>query len=289
MWRFTFPSRLNRAFFSLIRKKHMSLSQNFTKRMFRRVSGLVWNPLNGLVGIQQDGSIFTITVTDGAGQVDVCPIDSFGMKIPAFAMITPHDQVEPGDLVCGADSILGWVTAKNGASYQLMDQHGHNKQYTLPKVTMAGIEGAMVVKNLFGLAGGAGAGAALGGNLGMLLAFGGEDKLDDLLPLLLMSGGLGGAAPSAGGVAAPNPMASILPLMLLSKGGLGGASAGGSSMDKLLPLLMMGGLGGGAGAGMNPLMMMAMLGKGDVFGSADEPVKAAAPLTRLGPPPLQRL
>lgn len=255
--------------------------------MFRRVSGLCWNPLNGSVGISQDGSIYTITVEDGKGQVDVCPIDSFGLKIPAFAMITPHDQVNPGDLVCGTDNILGWVLSKEDNSYKLQDHHGHNKTYVLPKITMAGIEGAMIVKNLFGLAGGATAGAALGGNLGMLMMLGGEDKLDDMLPLLLMSGGLGGAAPAAGAAAA-NPMAAMLPMLMLSKGGLGG-KGGDSSIDKLLPLLMMSGLGGAGAGGMNPLMMMAMLGKGDLFGGSDSEAKATPPLTRLGNPPLQRL
>lgn len=267
----------------------MSISNQLTKRMFRKIHGLVWNVLDGNVGIVQDKSVYTITVTDGTGQVDVTPTDAFAVKIPAFAMITPHDQVNVGDLVCGVDTILGWVVEKAGASYKLMDQHGHLKNYTLPKVKMAGIEGAMVVKNLFSLAGGATAGAAVGSNLGLLLAMGGEDKLDDLLPLLLMTDGFSGAAaPSAGGVAA-NPMASLLSMLLMMKGGLGSDSGSGSTMEKLLPLMMMGGMGGAGG--MNPMMLMMLMGKGDGLGSlfgSDEPKVGSTP-TRMGPPPLTRL
>lgn len=247
--------------------------------------------MNGSVGIVQDGSVFTITVENGAGQVDILPTDSLAVKIPAFAMITPHDQVQPGDLVCGTDSILGWVISKEDASYKLMDQHGHNKSYTLPKVTMAGIEGAMVVKNLFNLAGGAAQGAAVGSNLGMLMMLGGDKNLDDMLPLLLMSGGLGGAAPAAGaGAAAANPMASMLPFLLMSKGGLGGGSGGdGGSLEKLLPLMMLGGLGGGAGGGLQSMLPFLLLsGKGGgLFGDSTD--DSTPPLQRIGRPPLQRL
>ena len=103
-----------------------------------------------------------------------------------------------------------------------------------------------------------------------------------------LCGGLGGAASTAGATApAANPMAQMLPLLMLS-GGLGG-KGGDSSIDKLLPLLAMsGGLGG---AGTNPLMMMALLGDTDLFGgfgSFDEDAPKLIP-SRSAAPALRRL
>merc|ERR1719461_1583835 len=73
---------------------------------------------------------------------------------------------------------------------------------------------------------------------------GGSSGMSDLLPLMMMGGGMGGAA---GG------MGSMLPLLLLS-------DSSSSSSSDLLPLMMMsGGMGGGAAGGMDPMMMMLML------------------------------
>merc|ERR1712110_1120599 len=70
----------------------------------------------------------------------------------------------------------------------------------------------------------------------------GSSGMSDLLPLMMMGGGMGGGA--AGG------MGSMLPLLMMDDS---------SSSSDLLPLMMMsGGMGGGAG-GMDPMMMMLML------------------------------
>jgi len=71
----------------------------------------------------------------------------------------------------------------------------------------------------------------------------GSSGMSDLLPLMMMGGGMGGDA--AG-------MNSMLPLMLM-----GDSSSG---MSDLLPLMMMGGNGA---AGMDPMMMMLMLDSDD--------------------------
>merc|ERR1712178_16405 len=71
----------------------------------------------------------------------------------------------------------------------------------------------------------------------------GSSGMSDLLPLMMMGGGMGGDA--AG-------MNSMLPLMLM-----GDSSSG---MSDLLPLMMMGGNGA---AGMDPMMMMLMFDSDD--------------------------
>merc|ERR1712004_459751 len=75
----------------------------------------------------------------------------------------------------------------------------------------------------------------------------GSSGMSDLLPLMMMGGGMGGDA---------SGMGSMLPLMLM-----GDSSSG---MSDLLPLMMMGGMGGAGGAGgMNPMMMMLMMDSDD--------------------------
>jgi len=71
---------------------------------------------------------------------------------------------------------------------------------------------------------------------------------NDLLPLMMMGGGMGGA-PGAG-----MGMESMLPLLLLNKDSS-------SNNDNLMLAMMMGGMGGQQGGmgGMNPMMMMMML------------------------------
>merc|ERR1711937_481467 len=67
----------------------------------------------------------------------------------------------------------------------------------------------------------------------------GGSGMSDLLPLMMMGGGLGGA----GGMGGMDPM---MMMMLMDDGDMG----------DLLPLMMMGGGLGGAEGGMNPMMMM---------------------------------
>jgi len=110
----------------------------------------------------------------------------------------------------------------------------------------------------------------------------GGSGMSDLLPLMMMGGGLGGA----GGMGGMDPMmmmmlmddgdmGDLLPLMMMG-GGLGGAGGmggmdpmmmmlmmDGGDMKDLLPLMMMGGGMGGAEGGMNPMMMMMLLDSDD--------------------------
>merc|ERR1711881_657309 len=79
---------------------------------------------------------------------------------------------------------------------------------------------------------------------------GSSSSMSDLLPLMLMGGGMGGQGGAMGGM---DPMM----MMLL----LGDDSS--SSTSDLLPLMMMGGMGGqqagGQAGAMNPMMMMLLL------------------------------
>lgn len=264
------------------------IANKFLNRMFRRVSGLVWDVVSGGTGLQTEQGIYTVSFAeDGTPQLNVNPMDSFGLALPAFATQASHEEVAIGDLIVGDAGILGWVVEKLPASFRLLDHNGHVKTYAPPKVAIMGTQGVLVVRNLMSLTGGAAGANNFAANLMPLLMMGGgDDKLEKLLPLLLMTSqnpqGNGGAP------AAANPMASMLPFLMLQEGGLSGGFGG--KMDKLLPLMMMGGFGGGAG-GMNPMMMMALMGDGDIFGGlgGSKPAVPLAGRAISGVPPLTPL
>ena len=189
------------------------------------------------------------------------------------------------DIVVGDQGIVGWVIGKTDAALKVLDHNGYTKIYTPPKVQILGQNGVLVVRNLFSLTGGADQAGSFATTLLPLLALGGgDDKIEKLIPFLLMSS----TAPAAAGAApAANPLQSILPLLLLKDGGLGGK--GDSSLDKLLPILLLsgGGLGGGTAGGLNPLLLASLLGDGNSLFGNSTPAKLAPVATRGGVPVLQ--
>lgn len=267
-----------------------NIGNRFMNRLFRKVGGLVWDLSTGQIGMQTNDGILTLDIpaeADGEFGIVANPFDAFGMKVPAFATNTPLSAVEVGDIIVGAEKILGWVINVNQRSLDLKTPQGTTtKGYAPPKVAVLGgaADGVLVVKSLFSLVGGTGGLAGLQSNPMLLLAMtsGNDQSLEKILPLLLLSqtGAATAADAGAGAPAAANPMASMLPLLLMS--GQGGDLFGGEGggLKKMLPLLMMtGGLGGGAGGlnAMLPLLLMGEGGLGDLFGGDAEPVQLQAP------------
>jgi hypothetical protein len=269
----------------------MSTTNKFMNRMFRRIGGVVWDVVSGGIGLQTENGIYTVSLAeDGTASLNVNPLDTFGLALPAFATQATFEQVEPLDIIVGDQGIIGWVVDKTNTSFKVLDHNGHTKTYTPPKVAIMGTNGVLVVRNLMNLAGGASGAANIANNPLVLMALmnGDEGGLEKVLPLLLMTGGLGGGA-AAGGAAA-NPMAAMLPFLLMKDGGFGGLGGKGGKMDPMMLMAMSGGFGGGAG-GMNPMLMMALMGDGDLFGSAkttSPSVGRSVPaLGQAFPPPLK--
>lgn len=246
-------------------------------KLIRKVDTLVWDLSSGKLGIQLLEGIATLE-TSGEGNaqtfnVSVNPFDSFGQRIPAYAVNTPNADIELGDIIVGANDVLGWVVKKNAASLEILKKDGQITRYSPVKTQIFGTNGYMVVKNLFNLVGTEGA-TGLQGMLMPLMLMGGDSGADieSILPFLLLQG----QSNQPGGTAFN--LQAMLPLLLM-KGGLGGGK------KDLLPLLMMSGGLGGAGAqgglaGMLPLMML----MGD-----DEPdTKQSVQSQYVGKPSLQR-
>lgn len=315
----------------------MSLFSNskYTKRLFRQVGGVVWDLTTGKTGIKTDDAIHTFSlVKDGDNefpQVTANLFEQFGLEIPAFASNVKLENVKAGDVIVGANNLLGWVVKVNGKSINYHSFDGHSKTYTPPKVDVLGIDGQVqIVQGLTDL---------LGDNtgsfqsmIGPLLLLSKEDgntnALTDKLPLFLLMA-QSGQAGSVGD--ASNPMAAMLPLMLLGgdKGGslgdklpllmmsgaLGGGNAagglggmlpllllsgdgglgGGDMMEKMIMMQALGGQGGQGGqGGLNPMLMLALLGDKPSASAKAAPVAsrstpALAPLVTPKAPPLTRI
>ena len=235
------------------------------RKLIRKVDNLVWDLSSGKLGIQTlDGIVTLETSGEGATatyNVSLNVFDALGFRIPAYAVNTPNAEIEIGDIIVGANEVLGFVVKKHAASLEILKKDGQITRYSPVKTQIFGTNGYMVVKSLTGLLGAEGA-AGLQGNLLPLMMLGGDSGVDieSILPLMLMQGqtGQGGTGLN---------LQSILPLMLLKGKGNGG-------MKDMLPLLMMsGGLGGGQAqgglAGILPLLMLS-------GGLDDEPAKAQA-------------
>ena len=226
---------------------NMPGANKFMDRLFRKADGVVWDLMSGNVGIKTADGIATLTGEGDDAQINVNLLDQFGMEIPAFAQSTPIDAVKAGDIIFfGASDRPGWViekktSATNQPSFVLMKVDGTRSTWKPPKVTMLGMEsGVMVLRSLMSMLPGGNAGlTGLQGALmpmmmmGMAGGDGGMD-LEKMLPMLLM--GQMQAAPVANAdgtvVAAPNPMAQMMPMMMMMsmmKGNNGGGKGGSNS------------------------------------------------------------
>lgn len=220
-------------------------ANKFMDRLFRKADGVVWDLMSGRVGIATKDGIATLSGEGDDAQIEINLIDQFGMSIPAFAQSTPIDAVKAGDIIFfGATDKPGWVIEKKPATdagkqprFVLMKVDGTRSTWTPPKVSMLGMEsGVMVLRSLLSMLPGGNAGlTGLQGSLMPLLMMGqmGGDSgmdMDKLLPIMLMGQMQAAPVASADGtaVAAPNPMAQMLPMMMMmgmmkgDKGGRGG-------------------------------------------------------------------
>ena len=197
----------------------------FLNRFFKKVDNVVWDLSTGKIGIldERQGGIITMTGEGKFASINLNPIDQFGMPLPAFAQNTPASEVKIGDLMWGdTKSTRGWVTeieTNEGASeaekayrFELIDMEGGVRRNTIKKIQMFGLDagGAMIVRTLGSMTGGAAGLEGLNGMLMPMLAMGGDlSDIGDMLPFMFMG--------NMGGTAGANPMASMF----------GGSGAGG--------------------------------------------------------------
>lgn len=237
------------------------LMQKILARQFLKLDNVVLDIVTGgKIGIRNKDGIASLQSTvqeDGTTEhlISVNPIDEFGYSVPAFALATPIENVQEGDLIVFKNNnIGGWVTSKTTAALEVLKADGTISRYSPQNVQLFGTgnRSVMVVKSLFNMFGGNTEQVSGFQNmlLPLLLAKGGDSEGLDILPLMLMMQG-GGA--TAGGM---NPM--MLLALMGGKNGNGGG-LGGLLDDPLTAMMMFG--GGAAAGGMNPLMMAMLLKK----------------------------
>ncbi len=210
---------------------NMPGANKFMDRLFRKADGVVWDLMTGRVGIKTTDGIATLEGEGKDAQINVNLLDQFGMEIPAFAQSTPIDAVKAGDIIFfGASDKPGWVLEKlepasvgKAPRFVLMKVDGQQTTWTAPKVSMLGMEsGVMVLRSLLSMLPGGNAGlTGLQGALMPMLMMsqmgGGDVNLESMMPMLLMGQMNATPVTAADGtaVAAPNPMAQMMPMMMM--------------------------------------------------------------------------
>jgi hypothetical protein len=201
----------------------------FTDRMFKKVDNTVWDLMSGTVGFKTQEGILSLDLgeKDAEGnhndpQIVINLMDEFGMAIPAFAQNTPVSMIEMGDLVYSATTgnALGWIVKKNSKSFDLLKPDGTRSNWTPPKVQMLGMEsGVMILKSFMAMLPTEGANSFQNSLMPMMMMgmMDGDDKMDRLIPMMLMSSTMSNGN---------NQMMSMLPIMMMMKGE-GGSMFGG--------------------------------------------------------------
>lgn len=186
--------------------------------------------------------------------------------VPAFKLPVKEDAIAVGDLIIHNAEYV-YVTGKADGYLETINPEKGIRGSVIPtKNAIFGAAFYTVVKTLDA--------AGDGGFNPMLLMALGKGNKDELLPLLLMSGGIGNGAKGAIDptllMLLGDEVEDLLPLVLMQQGGVAGqgfnplmflAMNKGGKLGDMLPLLMAtGGLnGGGAQAGaINPMMLMAL-------------------------------
>lgn len=210
-----------------------SMFNAFTKSQFAKIDTLMWDLQSGSIGIKTPTGIATLESTTEEKSitygVSVNPLEFMTMSVPAFAIATPVESINIGDMVVSAnDTPIGWVTKKNPKSFDVLKVNGETSRWNPPTVKLLGLNsGPKIVRSLFNTAGGA---AGIQASLMPLMMFMGDDsgkgKDKDMMEMMVMmtifqqmgSGGEAGANPMAnmfGG--GNNPMGGMMGLMFMKQ------------------------------------------------------------------------
>jgi hypothetical protein len=210
---------------------------------------------------------------------------TFDLDVPAFRLPVDASAIAVGDIVVN-DGKYQYVVEQNDDYVITICPSTRTRGSVLPVKNLLLQKSFYTVVKVIDFTN-AGATATGGFNPLLLMAMDkGEGGKKDILPFLLMSGGLGGANGSTAGI---DPMMlmmlgdntdDLLPLLLLQQGGI----AGGNAMQGILPLLLMGDKGGSGGGMKDILLMQALAGNGgglgNLFGGAGQQTVAAPKATK---------
>lgn len=214
-------------------------------QLFKKVESCVYDLRTGQLGVRrgsQNGYAVYVPA-DGTkkAQLQVCPITAFGLPIPAYAIRTTIDKLEPGDVVIvpGSSSATWFYYLKHEQEGDLQNtcvhgirvEDGVKTEVMLTDSMFLAGDGLLCVKNVIGK----------------------KTELTKMLPLLALLGA-GGK-----GEEGKDKFSKLILFMLMGQG----SDMSGHSLDmkSLLPLLLLNG-----GGGDNSLITAALLASGGLFG-----------------------
>jgi hypothetical protein len=197
---------------------------------------------------------------------------TFDFSVPAFRLPVQADQVAVGDVVVN-DGKYQYVVEVNDDYVTTICPSARSRSSVLPVKNMMLQKAFYTVVKVIDFTD-ANATQAGGFNPMLLMAMDKGNK-SDILPFILMGGGLGNGA----GI---DPMTlmllgdntdDLLPLLLMQQSGV----AGGNALQGILPLLLLSGDKGGSGGGMKDILLMQALAGGqggspfgNLFGGAPQ-------------------
>lgn len=168
-------------------------TSKLTDLMFRQVDNVVYDLMSGATAIKTSSGL--ISFDNKTGELQNNPVETLGFELPAFAMLTPLEQVTTGDLIVVDGKAVGFVSLSVDKSLEVVRIDGFTGEYKPTSIKLFGqAAGIQVVKSLFNFDNASG--GNLMGNPLMLMALMGDKKKDmsSMLPFLLMGSGSGSSA-----------------------------------------------------------------------------------------------
>ena len=228
---------------------------SLVESMFREVDDIVWDLQTGRLGILDGDVIYSFEKTGNKSRITKNPIKELGVKVPAYAVATPIESLQPGDIVILDDG--QWVfflsstpaTDDDEVTFKGLN-YDTGRQTTVTAISnlLLGSKSLLAVKNFIG---------SEAGNLSSMLPLlmlqddGDGEGIGEVLGLMTLIQNQGTASKGKKAANGAFDLNSMLPLLLMKKGGKMGGKKG---------LLLMSLLQGGTGGGLNSLLPFLALG-----------------------------
>lgn len=164
-------------------------TSKLTNLMFRQIDNVVYDLMSGATAIKTSSGL--ISFDTKSGELQNNPLETLGFELPAFAILTPLEQVTTGDLIVVDGKAVGFVTIAVDKQLEVVRIDGFTGEYKPTAIKMFGQPaGIQVVKSLFNTD--STNDGNLMGNPLMLMALMGDNKRGDMssmLPFLLLGNG----------------------------------------------------------------------------------------------------
>lgn len=171
-------------------------TSKLTNLMFRQVDNVVYDLMSGATAIKTSSGL--ISFDNKTGELQNNPLETLGFELPAFAVLTPLEQVNTGDLIVLDGKAVGFVTLSVDKQLEVVRTDGFTGEYKPTTIKLFGqAAGIQVVKSLFNMGGDKGGDLMSNPLMLMMLMGDGKKDMSAMLPFMLMgnSGSTSGMNP----------------------------------------------------------------------------------------------